>query len=64
MDHRRLGVCRSGDDFWQKAERLLYQALFGYIWYEAPPAEKNMNTLIEMINKMEVCEDNENHRAL
>ena len=53
------GDGKSGDDFWQKAEQLLYQALIGYIYYEAPPHEKNMNTLVEMINKMEVREDNE-----
>jgi len=54
------GDGKSGDDFWQKAEQLLYQALIGYIWYEAPPEEQNMNTLVEMLNKMEVREDNEN----
>ena len=53
------GDGKSGEDFWEKAEALLYQALIGYIWYEAPPHEKNMNTLVEMINKMEVREDNE-----
>ena len=53
---------KSGDDFWVKAEQLLYQALIGYIWYEAPPHEQNMNTLVEMINKMEVREDNENFK--
>jgi Type IV secretory pathway, VirD4 components len=56
------GDGKSGDDFWQKAEQLLYQALIGYIWYEAPPEEQNMNTLVEMINKMEVREDNENFK--
>ena len=53
------GEGKSGDDFWVKAEQLLYQALIGYIWYEAPPHEQNMNSLVEMINKMEVREDNE-----
>lgn len=53
------GEGKSGDDFWVKAEQLLYQALIGYIWYEAPPEENNMNTLAEMINKMEVREDDE-----
>ena len=53
------GEGKSSDDFWQKAETLLYQALVGYIWYEAPPHEKNMNTLVEMINNMEVREDDE-----
>ena len=50
---------KTGDEFWTKAEKLLYQALIGYIWYEAPPHEQNMNSLVEMINKMEVREDNE-----
>jgi type IV secretion system protein VirD4 len=40
----------------------LYQALIGYIYYEAPPHEQNMNSLVEMINKMEVREDNENFK--
>jgi type IV secretion system protein VirD4 len=53
------GEGKGGDDFWQKAEQLLYQALIGYIWYEAPPEEKNINTLVEMINSMEVREDDE-----
>ena len=53
------GEGKSSDDFWQKAETLLYQALIGYIWYESPPKEKNMNTLVEMINHMEVREDDE-----
>jgi len=53
------GEGKSSDDFWQKAEMLLYQALVGYIWYEGPPHEKNMNTLVDMINSMEVCEDDE-----
>ena len=53
------GDGNSGDEFWTKAEKLLYQALIGYIYYEAPPHEQNMNSLVEMINKMEVREDNE-----
>ena len=56
------GDGKSGDDFWQKAEQLLYQALIGYIWYEAPPEEQSMNTLVEMINKMEVRENDENFK--
>ena len=47
------------DPFWEKTETLLYQALIGYIWYEAPEEEKNMNSLVEMINQMEVRENNE-----
>ena len=53
------GNAKSGDDFWVKAETLLYTALIGYIWYEAPDEEKNFSTLIEMINAMEVHEDDE-----
>lgn len=56
------GDGKGGDDFWIKAETLLYQALIGYIFYEAPPEEKNMNTLVEMINSMEVREDDENFK--
>ena len=56
------GDGKSGDEFWTKAEKLLYQALIGYIYYEAPPHEQNMNSLVEMINKMEVREDNENFK--
>ena len=51
---------QSGEDFWVKAERLYYSALIGYIWYEAPDDEKNLNTLIEMINASEAREDDEN----
>ena len=50
---------QSGEDFWVKAERLYYSALIGYIWYEAPESEKNLNTLIEMINASEAREDDE-----
>ena len=53
------GDGKSGDDFWQKAETLLYTALIGYIHYEAPEEEQNFATLIEMINAMEVREDDE-----
>ena len=56
------GEGRSGEDFWLKAETLLYQALVGYIWYELPEADQNMNTLVEMINSMEVREDDESHK--
>ena len=47
------GDGKSGDDFWRKAETLLYTALIGYIYYEAPVEEQNFATLIEMINTME-----------
>lgn len=50
---------QSGEDFWVKAERLYYTALIGYIWYEAEEDEKNLNTLIEMINASEAREEDE-----
>jgi type IV secretion system protein VirD4 len=53
------GDGKTGDDFWQKAETLLYAALIGYIHYEAPEEEQNFATLIEFINAMEVREDDE-----
>ena len=53
------GEGKGGDDFWVKAETLLYTALIGYIYFEAPEEERNFNTLIEMINSMEVREDDE-----
>ena len=53
------GEGKAGDDFWVKAETLLYYALIGYIHYEAPVEEQNFSTLIEMINSMEVREDDE-----
>ena len=53
------GEGKSGDDFWVKAETLLYCALIGYIHYEAPKEEQNFSTLIEFINAMEVREDDE-----
>ena len=56
------GDGKSGDDFWRKAEMLLYTALIGYIYYEAPVEEQNFATLIEMINTMEVREDDEDFK--
>lgn len=53
------GDGKAGDDFWQKAETLLYTALIGYIHYEAPTEEQNFSTLIEFINASEVREDDE-----
>jgi type IV secretion system protein VirD4 len=53
---------KSGEDFWVKAESLLYCALIGFIHYEAPDEEKNMNTLVELINSMEVHEEDENFK--
>ncbi len=53
------GEGKGGDDFWIKAETLLYTALIGYIFYEAPKEEQNFSTLVEFINAMEVREDDE-----
>lgn len=53
------GDGKSGDEFWTKAETLLYCALIGYIHYEAPIEEQNFATLIEFLNAMEVREDDE-----
>ena len=53
------GQGKSGDEFWTNAEKLLYTALIGYIHYEAPPAEQNFGTMLEMLNSMEVREDDE-----
>ena len=50
---------KSTEDFWIKAERLLYSALIGYIWYEAPEEEQNFSTLLEFINASETREDDE-----
>lgn len=50
---------KSGEDFWVKAERLLYCALIGYIYYEAPEKEQNFSTLLEFINASEAREDDE-----
>ena len=56
------GDGKSSDPFWEKAETLLYCALIGYIHYEADDHEKNMNSLVEMINSMEVREDDETYK--
>ena len=53
------GEGKAGDEFWEKAEKLLYSALIGYIHYEAPEEEQNFSTLLEMLNAMEVREDDE-----
>ena len=56
------GEGKSGDDFWVKAETLLYCALIGYIWYEAPESEQNFSTLVTLLNSMEVREGDESFR--
>ena len=56
------GDGKSGDEFWTKAETLLYTALIGYIHYKGLPGEKNFATLLEMINTMEAREDDEDYK--
>ncbi len=52
---------QSTDEFWTKAERLLYTAYIGYIWYEAPMKEQNFATLIKMIDLSETREEEEGY---
>jgi len=56
------GEGKAGEDFWVKAETMLYTALIGYLHFEAPEEEQNFATLIEMINLMETREDDEDHQ--
>lgn len=56
------GDGKAGDEFWTKAETLLYTALIGYIHYEAPENEQNFATLLEMLNSMDVREDDEEYQ--
>lgn len=56
------GDGKEGDEFWTKAETLLYCALVAYIVFEGPEEERNMNTLVEMINSMEVRENDESFK--
>ena len=56
------GEGKGGDDFWVKAETLLYCALIGYLWYEAPEEEQNFTTLVTFLNSMEVREDDESFK--
>ncbi len=62
MENTKGEDSKGGEDFWQKAEALYYQALIAYIWYEAPEEEKNMTTLLEMLNASEVREEDENFK--
>ena len=54
---------KSSEDFWVKAERLLYCALIGYIWYEAEPEERNFITLLDLLNACEAKEDDETYKS-
>ena len=59
MENTKGEDSKGGEDFWAKAESLYYQALIAYIFYEAPEEEKNMTTLLEMLNASEVREEDE-----
>ena len=54
---------KSGEDFWVKAERLLYCALIGFIWYELPKNEQNFSTLLDFLNASQAREDDENYKS-
>lgn len=51
------GEGKAGDDFWVKAETLLYCAIIGYMWYELPPKDQNFSVLLAFLNAMEVREE-------
>ena len=61
MENTKGEGSQSADPFWEKAERLLYTAYIGYLWYEAPPCEQNFSTLIEMIDMSETREEEEGY---
>ena len=63
MENTQGKDSKGGDDFWSKAEALLYQALIAYIYYEAPAEEKNITTLLDMLNACECREDDENFKS-
>ncbi len=56
------GEGKGGDDFWVKAETLLYIALIGYIHYELPPEQQNFAKLIDLLDQMDVREDDEDYK--
>ena len=62
MENTKGEDSKGGEDFWVKAEALLYQALIAFIWYEAPEEEKNMSMLLDMINASEVREEDETYK--
>ncbi|MCR4907546.1 MAG: type IV secretory system conjugative DNA transfer family protein [Lachnospiraceae bacterium] len=62
MENTKSEEAQAGDPFWDKAERLLYTAYIGYIWYEAPPEEQNFATLIEMLEYSETREEDEDFK--
>jgi type IV secretion system protein VirD4 len=53
---------KADEDFWVKAEKLLYTALIAFIWYEGTEEEKNMNTLLDLLNESEAREEDESYK--
>ena len=53
---------KSTEDFWIKAEKLLYTALIAFIWYEGDEEEKNLNTLLDLLNESETREEDETYQ--
>ena len=53
---------KSSEDFWVKAEKLLYTALIAFIWYEGDEEEKNLNTLLDLLNESETREEDETYQ--
>ena len=53
---------KASEDFWVKAERLLYTALIAFIWYEGDEEEKNLNTLLDLLNESETREEDETYQ--
>ena len=53
---------KASEDFWVKAEKLLYTALIAFIWYEGDEEEKNLNTLLDLLNESETREEDETYQ--
>ena len=53
---------KASEDFWVKAEKLLYTALIAFIWYEGKEEEKNLNTLLDLLNESETREEDETYQ--
>ena len=62
MENTQDSEKKGGDPFWEKAESLLYQALIGYIYYQSPKEDKNINTMVNFVNSMRVNENDDNHK--
>ena len=56
------GDGKTGDEFWEKCEKLLYTALIAFILEEASQEEQNFATLMDLLNMMEVHEDDDGYQ--